>query len=145
MYGLGIHTFRCAVVPHKGDWRQAATYRDALEFHNPLMGHVATKTCEHTGALPSPQSFISVSPENVVLSSARMIGKGAWELRLYETAGKPVTAVIETAHVPSEVRITDFSGKTIRDAQNVEMKHHQIHVSVGAWKIITLRLVSGAP
>ena len=143
MYGLGIHTFRCAVVPHEGDWRQAAAYRDALEFHNPLMSHVATKACEHTDALSSLQSFISVSPENVVLSSARMVREGAWELRLYETAGKPVTAVIETAHVPSEVNITDFSGKTVGDAQYVELKHHQIHVPVGAWKIVTLRVVIG--
>ena len=30
-------TFRYALVPHQGDWRQAAVYRDGMEFNRPLL------------------------------------------------------------------------------------------------------------
>ena len=37
MQGKGRHAWRCALVPHRGTWREAASYREAMESHAPLM------------------------------------------------------------------------------------------------------------
>lgn len=39
LQGVGRHTWRCALVPHESTWREALSYRQALEQHNPLLAH----------------------------------------------------------------------------------------------------------
>jgi alpha-mannosidase len=102
MQGKGRHTWQCALVPHRGTWREAISYRDAFELHAPLTAFLppcgaavsaATRSTAASdvkaGGTPAPQSprgnapasatleatgsLIDVSPANVVLSAIRLV------------------------------------------------------------------------
>ena len=40
--GTGRHEFNCSLIPHEGTWREAAVYREALLFHQPLQALVVS-------------------------------------------------------------------------------------------------------
>jgi alpha-mannosidase len=82
----GHHHFAYSLYPHAGDWKQALTVRRGYEFNSPL---TALATGPHAGAASSQNSFISVEPENVVLTALKKAEDGdALLLRFYEWAGK---------------------------------------------------------
>ena len=79
-------TVRYALVPHAGDWREAAVYRDGLEFNNPL---IARKVSIHEGILPARWGLLNVSDPHVVVSSLKPGRDGTAVLRVYEATGCP--------------------------------------------------------
>ena len=79
--------FDYALLPHSGTWREARAYRAGLEFNNPL---IVRKAAPHAGELPARWGFLQVSPENVVLSAAKLSKDGSTIVRVYEAEGKPV-------------------------------------------------------
>lgn len=83
--------FDYALVAHSGDWRDAAVYRDGLEFNHPLMVHTSVP---HPGILPKRWGFLSVSHPNIVVACLKMSedSKGA-VLRIYEAAGAAASGV----------------------------------------------------
>jgi alpha-mannosidase len=85
-------TLRYALVPHAGDWRRAAVFRDGWEFNHPL---VCRKLLPHAGALPARWGLLTVSSStpNVVVSSLKPGRDGLAHLRVYEAAGEPARAV----------------------------------------------------
>jgi len=92
---MGHQHFRYALYPHAGTWKEAMTIRRGFEYNYPLTAAVTTP---HTGALPAEHSFVSVSPDNVVLTAVKKAedAKGLI-FRAYEWAGKDSTAEF---HVP---------------------------------------------
>ena len=105
LQGVGRHRWRCALVPHERTWREARSYRHALEQHQPLLAHsplfgldcggVTTNGSNRFHAetgffgvaepewyrnppppLPAQASLLEVTPPNVVLSSMRLIKPG---------------------------------------------------------------------
>ena len=106
LQGVGRHTWRCALVPHESTWREALSYRQALEQHNPLLAHSPLFGLDCGGVtgqrsnrfnaikgffgvaepewylnppspLPAQASLVEVAPPNVVLSSMRLIKSGS--------------------------------------------------------------------
>ncbi len=89
-YELGVqHEFDYAYVPHAGDWKEAQIVRRGMEFNQPLL---ARKTTHHTGKLPQRQSLYNLSVDHVALTAVRSTPQGT-VIRLYETQGKPCSAV----------------------------------------------------
>jgi len=80
-------TFDYALVPHAGCWRQAGIYQDGLEFNHPLLARTAAA---HPGPLPQRWSFLSVTPDHVVVSALKRGENGGIVLRVYEATGQPV-------------------------------------------------------
>jgi alpha-mannosidase len=78
-------TFDYALLPHDGDWRDAGTYRAALDFNNPL---ITRKAAAHTGKLPKRWGLIDLDPPNVVLSAFKHSEQDGAIIRVYEAAGK---------------------------------------------------------
>jgi alpha-mannosidase len=78
-------TFDYALLPHDGDWRDAGTYRAALDFNNPL---ITRKAAAHTGKLPKRWGLIHLDPPNVVLSAFKPSEQDGAIIRVYEAAGK---------------------------------------------------------
>ncbi|MEM3588168.1 MAG: glycoside hydrolase family 38 C-terminal domain-containing protein, partial [Candidatus Jordarchaeaceae archaeon] len=62
----GYHVFSYSLYPHKGDWVDGETYKVALEFNNPL---ISIKAASHTGKMPKKLSFVSASPQNIVITT----------------------------------------------------------------------------
>jgi alpha-mannosidase len=155
--GIGHHVFDCALVPHAGTWRDAASYRDALEAHVPLVAfspevglHRTRPGIASPAKIQAPQdraSFAEVTPANVVLSSLRLVkpssGKGSpeIELRLYETAGRELTDVtIRLARPVRNIAETNFLGRPSHEFGSIALQGNAIHLRLPAWKIANLRV-----
>ncbi len=88
----GLHTFRYALYPHSGDWRDAATPQQGYDYNYPPIARVAVK---HTGKLPKSKSFFSAAPSNVILTTIkRAEDDDDTVIRVYETNGKDTVATI---------------------------------------------------
>jgi alpha-mannosidase len=91
----GHHHFRYALYPHAGTWAEANTIRHGFEYNYPL---TAVVTTAHAGSLPPSHSFVSVTPENVVLTAVKKAeDANGLIFRCYEWAGKASTVEF---HVP---------------------------------------------
>jgi len=92
---MGRHEFHYALYPHAGSWKTALTVRHGWEYNYPLK---AVATTAHAGLLPAEHSFISVAPENVVLTAVKKAEDAQGLIfRVYEWAGKNATVEF---HVP---------------------------------------------
>jgi alpha-mannosidase len=83
-------TLQYALVPHSGDWRDAAVYREGLEFNNPL---VCSKVRPHSGRLPKRWGLLEVSHPNIVVSVLKPGRDGTTIVRIYEATGRPAAHV----------------------------------------------------
>jgi alpha-mannosidase len=92
---MGHHHFHYAIYPHAGSWQEALTVRHGWEYNYPL---AATAATAHPGSLKPEHSFVSVSPENVVLTAVKKAeDTNSLIFRVYEWAGKAATVEF---HVP---------------------------------------------
>ena len=98
------HTFDLSLVSGAGDWRQAGFTRAGMDVNHPVH---ARQVAAGPGDLPPELSLITVSPPEVLLTAAKPAGNplaaGATDtvpagdgitVRIYETAGMPVTATV---------------------------------------------------
>jgi len=136
-YEKGVrHLFRYALVPHRGDWREAKVWQEGHGFNTPL---IPVKSAPHGGELPAKLSWIAVSPPNVVLSAVRRGSRGI-VARLYEAAGTPVReARIDLAFDAREVLETDLVERRPRAAGPA--KGGSISFSLGSFEIKTFEIV----
>ncbi len=102
----GKHTMNYALLPHNGSWRDAGVVERGYEFNTPLL---ALFTDVHAGPLPARQSFVRLSPSNLVLTTVkRAEDSNAWVIQWYETEGLQSTAELELPTQPKRVRLTNF-------------------------------------
>ena len=159
--GTGRHRWTCSLVPHAKTWREAATYRDALELHAPLvayspgsgMGRVslaASPLAAAPGSVADSGSFVEVTPESVVLSALRCLEPpgdsrdAVWELRLYETTGRPAETTVRLHGAVREIQVTNLLGRPDPHADAPRVAGREIHLQIPPWKIVTLRAVTGS-
>jgi alpha-mannosidase len=91
----GRHLFSYALYPHGDDWKQAWTVRHGYEYNYKLQ---AMQVEAHTGSLPPEHAYISVKPQNVVLTALKKAeDSNSLIFRVYEWAGKSGDVEI---HVP---------------------------------------------
>lgn len=82
----GHQHFTYALYPHAGDWKMAMTVRHGYEYNYRLH---AMQVEAHAGALPAEHSFLSVTPDHVVLTAMKKAEDShALLFHLYEWAGK---------------------------------------------------------
>jgi alpha-mannosidase len=92
----GRQTFRYAIYPHAGTWKQAQTVHRGYEFNYPLM---AEQVFAHAGSLPAEHSWAAVENPNVTLTAVKKAeDNNALIFRMYEWAG---TAGDVKLHVPA--------------------------------------------
>jgi alpha-mannosidase len=90
----GIQRFRYTLLPHGGSWESAGTPRRAAELNQPAVVQFATFHPE--GRLPQAASFLSVDPQNVMVTVLKEAEDGdGLILRGYETCGAAAHACIE--------------------------------------------------
>ncbi|MEW6228644.1 MAG: glycoside hydrolase family 38 C-terminal domain-containing protein [Bacillota bacterium] len=89
----GLHTYRLAILPHRGNWRDETIQRQAEAFNEPF---IAVNEFTHEGPLPPVGSFASVRPDNVVATVLKRAEEGdGYIVRCYESAGKVTKGTIE--------------------------------------------------
>jgi alpha-mannosidase len=102
----GKHSMSYALAPHKGTWRDAHSVEKGYEFNSPLIGCF---TDVHPGALPANQSFVRLSPSNLILTTVkRAEDSNAWVIQWYESEGRGTTAQIDLPMQPRNVRLSNF-------------------------------------
>lgn len=132
----GRHTFRYAVTPHAGSWRNGGTVQQAYQINNPL---VAMQESRHSGvlapwgnrrgdfSLPAEKSFLSVAPANIVVTVVKAQQEDwtprAMVVRLLETAGRTARSTLstpfelaaaeETNHIEEPFGKPTFQGKEL--------------------------------
>lgn len=132
----GPHHFGYALYPHAGDWKQALTIRRGYNYNYPLR---ATQVLEHKGALPAEYSFITVIPDNVVLTAVKKSeDANALILHLYEWAGKETKVKIEVPAGASSAELTDLMENSLGKVLPIEAG--SVTVPVGKYAIESLRV-----
>lgn len=128
----GKHKFSIALYPHKGCWRKARTVRKAYELNYPLIVKIES---EHRGDLPEKQSFLEITPENVILSTLKIAeDNNDVIVRFYESQGSDCEAEVLIPWSVKEVYETDILEREVRRSE-ISLK-----TSLGRCEIKTLKL-----
>ena len=135
---LKKYTFKYSLYPHKENWKNALSYRHALEFNTDLIGF---QLKENTN-LPYKKSFLKIEPQNIILSAMKKSDDGNGViLRFYETQGEKTKATITLYKKPKSVKyvnILEQEDKNIKNALNI--KDNKIILDVNAFEIICLEI-----
>jgi len=131
--------FAYSLYPHSGDWRKGEVYRRALEYQKPLRAFVVTGE-NNAPELPDRQSFLSLNPSNLVLSSLYREGKRL-VVRFYEQCGTQCEAEIALSFSIKKAAETDFNGKPVAGKRKcIKVNQNKISLLVKAWEIVTLEI-----
>jgi alpha-mannosidase len=80
----GAQTFSYTLLPHAGSWEQAGTVRRAAELNQPPIALI--ESAHESAPLPQRDSYVSIEPENVVLTVLKQSEEGDdLILRCYES------------------------------------------------------------
>ncbi|XVV06531.1 glycoside hydrolase family 38 C-terminal domain-containing protein [Actinosynnema sp. CA-248983] len=122
------HDFDYALVSGAGDWRAADLVARGQGFSAPLHGRVIEP---HSGVMPAEFALLSVSPERrVQVQTVKRAGNpsavgavarsGGMTVRLVETTGRPVTAVVSSVVPWVEARAADLLEEERREGVLVD-------------------------
>ena len=131
----GEHEMSYALFPHRSDFKTAYTARRAYEFNYPLL-HVEEDN--HPGTLPPTHSFISIEPDNLILTVIKKSeDSDDLVLRCYETSGEETKAVIRVAQHFEEARETNLLEHEI---SKLKTYNDRIELPIGKAEIKTIKL-----
>lgn len=106
----GMQHFRYALLPHTGAWKQAQPIQRAAEFNQPPV--VLKETFHPWGRLPQRAAFITVEPDNIVVSALKRAEDGeAWILRCYETHNVATPATIQLPYWDRTIQAVFWPGE----------------------------------
>jgi len=129
----GDHVFTYALMPHRGDFREAGVIQAAEDLNAPLFPAY--------GRLPagSRRSLIEVdTPQVVVEAIKRAEDSDATIVRLYESWGGRRRARLRTTLPASRAFLCDLLE---RDREEVRVREGVIDLELTPFKILTLKLV----
>ena len=127
-------SFDYALIPHAGDWRQTGTYREGMEFNNPLLVHTADS---QPGALPDRWSFLQIAHPNVVLSALKPGERGGVVLRIYEATGMPAEKV--KIELPAQVTAVEEVNLMEDPVRKLHVADDSVQLDLRPFEIKTIR------
>lgn len=134
-----VYRFSYALMPHRGDWMQAQASRMSHDFNQPLLARVVK---QHSGSLPGQQSFVSVEPAGVVLSTLKKAEDDeSWIMRVQENHGASTIALVTlpfAAAAVSEVNFMEWEEKPTNLAGT------RLAISLKPWEVKTLKVKKSA-
>jgi alpha-mannosidase len=142
----GEHTFRYAIFPHHGDWREGKVQFQAMAFNSPLLSmqephHPSPQIqwADREGGLPDRYSFIQTDSDHVVLYAFKQM-EGFYDTdaiaRFVENEGREGDVTI---HLPLNVHATETT--LLEDVIIGPVgEGNTIHFHMKPWEIKTLRL-----
>jgi alpha-mannosidase len=132
----GEHHIAYALYPHRFDFRKALTVRRAYEFNYPLIALIEPN---HKGKLPKVYSFVSVQPENVILTAIKKAEDSKdIILRVYETSGEDTNVTIRLAETLKDAMETDLMEKEV---SRISIKEKTIETSISKHEIKTMKMI----
>ena len=132
----GHQHFSYALYPHAGTWKQALTERAGYEYNYRLKG---MQVAAHTGSLPPEHSYLSVSPENVLLTAVKKAEDGnGLILRVYEWAGKESEVVFNVPPGATGATETNLMEKALGSA--LPVSGNEVKVAIHPYEILSVRV-----
>lgn len=133
----GLHTFTYSLYPHKDNFRQGGTIREAYLLNRPL-------TCiptEGAGTLPPEYSFVSCDSENIVIETVKQAEAGdGMIVRLYDAWGKKSTPRLKFGFDVEKVLLCDLLENPIEEIRTDREAGNEVTIKVDNFEIITLRI-----
>ncbi len=142
------HIFRYRLLPHRGDWRHAEIPRRAMEYnHEPM----TLAVMPHEGTLPASSSFLSVEPNNILISGIKPAGypeaeyaspksKSSIIVRLYETHGEESNVWLESSKPVKSVKAVRIDEQPLAKKREVFREEQFIRTIAHANEILTLNI-----
>jgi alpha-mannosidase len=97
----GAHEFTYSLFPHGSGGAGTGTMRNGYELNSRL---IAVGTGSHSGELPAEYSFVSIEPENLIVTALKEEEDGKdMVIRFYEFGGRKTTARIALPSGVAEV------------------------------------------
>ncbi len=88
----GKHEFSYSLYPHGPTDKDSSTMRSGYELNARL---IAMETESHSGDLPAEHSFVTIAPENVIITAIKKAEDSKdLVIRFYEFTGRKTTATI---------------------------------------------------
>lgn len=132
----GPQHFVYSLYPHGGDWKQALTEREAWALNYPLE---ARQVEPHAGTLPSAYSFVSIEPENVLLTAMKKSEDGdGLVLRFFEWAGRDSQVTLHVPHGAASAKQTNLM--EMPESSPVIAKNGVVSLRVGPYSINTVEV-----
>jgi len=112
------------------------TVRHGYEYSYPLS---AQATTAHAGSLPATHSFVSVAPENVVLTAVKKAedAKGLI-FRVYEWAGKDATAEFHVPPGATSATVTNM--QETPEGSALTLSGDVVKAPIHPYEILTVRV-----
>jgi len=132
----GHQHFSYALYPHGGDWKQALTVRHGFEFNYKLS---AISVEPHIGEMAARHSFVSVEPDNVVMTAMKKAeDSNALIFHLYEWAGK--NGDIEISVPPGAIGATETNLMEQPEGPALPVAGNRVTVPVHPYEIVAVRV-----
>jgi alpha-mannosidase len=132
----GHHHFTYALYPHGGDWKQALTVRHGYEYNYRLQ---ATQVQAHTGSLPAEFAYVTVKPENVVLTALKKAeDSNGLIFRVYEWAGKSGDVEIHVPKGATGATVTNLMEKP--ESSALKIAGDTVTATIHPYEILTVRV-----
>jgi alpha-mannosidase len=132
----GEHHIAYALYPHHSDFRDALTVRKAYEFNYPLVPLIEHS---HKGNLPKVYSFVSVQPENIILTVIKKAeDSDDIILRFYETSGKDTKTAIRVSETLKDIKETDLLEN---ETSEIPIQERAVEIPISKHEIKTIRMI----
>jgi alpha-mannosidase len=132
----GHHHFHYALYPHGGDWKQALTVRHGYEYNYKLQ---AMQVEAHTGSLPPEHTYVSIKPQNVVLTALKKAeDSNGLIFRVYEWAGKSGDVEIHVPKGAAGATLTNLMEKPEGSALKIESD--TVTAPIHPYEILTVQV-----
>jgi alpha-mannosidase len=132
----GHHHFSYALYPHAGTWKEARTERAGYEYNYRLK---AMQVESHTGSLPAEHSYLSVAPENVVLTAVKKAeDDNGLIFRVFEWAGKQSEVTFTVPPGATVATETSLMEKTV--GTPLPLSGDKVTIPIHPYEILSIRV-----
>jgi mannosylglycerate hydrolase len=143
---LGQYEFDYALVPHRGTWESenGLVVREAQIFNTPITMRTV-EVEQHEGKVHSCASFVSIEPDELVLSALKRSEEGI-VIRVYNPLGRSVEAKITPGFAFTQVYMANLLEELLEEESSLltlDRATGSVQVSIRGGGIMTL-LFAGA-
>ena len=134
---IGRYYFNYSIIPHLGTWRSAKTYQQANQYNVPLK---IVQTGKHTGELPKELTFITINPDNLIISAIKKAeNNDSLIVRFYNILDEEVTAKIKAYKRIKRAKLVNLN-EEINEKLKVTSEG-TLNFPVGRKKVITVEIL----
>ena len=133
----GNHSYRMALYPHSGGWRER--YREGIAFNFPLLAFMASGKEGEGKSMPPSGEFLRLDPSNLIMTTLKKSeDDDSLALRFYEAEGRFTRARLRLAQPIRRAWLTNLIEE---EPKPVPINPHgKLELDIKPWEIVTLRL-----